>query len=663
MGHLDAEASLAARSAGAAAQGEDAAAAIAATRQGAAAGSGNPRVDNVRLALGDARYHRWCRGLDCGTFWSAHDTAVDDADEAAGRAGPPGSLSARGTGGAAAGAAGAAGGDEDDEDDDGGPAGAASDPAAREALRRAEAIAKAAAATAAAPTAEAMLDTAERTAGEAENEGFRGHVASMRGLLERARPLWSRPHARREAREAAGATMTRRWLRAGRRREARHAPDGRVLDAALDGLVRAFSLHDSAFGRTVGEGFARRRDHRRVHPRLPDPTDDGSIASFVLGRRVRLNYGGPPDGHTALHGAVRHGRAEVAMLLLTHHDPALLANGDVPPLPPRPRRDGDDARADPAREMPPPEPFRTSADAPPASTAEDDAMAAAGWGGDCEAAVPPSVRAMVLDKRPRADPDKHPAGQATPLCDACARGDSRVVSLLVHFGADLNLAGFKDQTPLLSAALAGHDHVLSILLKAGLPPRKAAAVEEEIARIRESYASRRRQIRGEADPDAAGEEEDGGGGAAGGGAPDVLGDAAASVQAAKADLDAALLGGGRGSSVPSRSPTDDGGEDSDGEEDGFTPDPSSPSAVGGRASRAKRALLEEWEECKTRGAGERMLAGRGASSRVSAVPALRRVLGMVEAQRAAERASRAAEDLPTALVESVSADDAEALAA
>ncbi|CAE7896133.1 ANK2, partial [Symbiodinium sp. KB8] len=510
---------------------------------------------------------------------------------------------------------------------------------ANEAAARAEAIAAAAAATSSAPSAEAMLDTAERTADQADNANFRSHVKDMRSLLVQSQPPWAKSRVPGLAQRAAGEAMTRRW----RKGVLRPGEEGavRVFRAALGGLREAFHLHDAAFGVSVGDGLARRRDHRVIHPRLPDPADEGASAGFVIGRRIRLNAHAPPDGRTPLHLAVRNGRAEVAMLLLSHHDPSL--------------------------------------DQPPRPTAEDVALAAAGCGGDCEAAVPQLVRSMVLQRRRRADPNMHPSGLATPLSDACSRGDSRLVSLLVHFGADLNQAGFKDQTPLITAALAGHDHILSILLRAGLPRHRAAAVDAEIARIRESYATRKQMAKGGGEAAAAAEAGGEAAAAATAGAGlDLVADAeaaleqgaAAEVASAKRELDEILLGrrrpgaGAAGGAVSAgskrASPRSDGAE-AEACDVALADIPDTlPAAVCG-PSKGRSSLLQDWADA-TQQAQELSAGLRGAASRVSAVPALRRVLGMVEAQRAAERASRAAQELPAALVVDASEVDTEALA-
>ncbi|KAA0157879.1 hypothetical protein FNF31_05692 [Cafeteria roenbergensis] len=695
VGARDAEAALAARSAGAAAKDDDAAAAVAAVGGPAAAAvaSRNPRLENIRLALGDARFHRWCDGLDCGTFWSVHDTAVDDAREvAAGRAAPGAALaSARGAA-PGRGGVGANGDDEEDDDDEeeeGAGAASGRGGPANEAAARAEAIAAAAAATSSAPSAEAMLDTAERTADQADNANFRSHVKDMRSLLVQSQPPWAKSRVPGLAQRAAGEAMTRRW----RKGVLRPGEEGavRVFRAALGGLREAFHLHDAAFGVSVGDGLARRRDHRVIHPRLPDPADEGASAGFVIGRRIRLNAHAPPDGRTPLHLAVRNGRAEVAMLLLSHHDPSLVLSGDAPPLPPPPVQqggaaaaDGDDedhggADGDAHATIPAPEAIHTSQDQPPRPTAEDVALAAAGCGGDCEAAVPQLVRSMVLQRRRRADPNMHPSGLATPLSDACSRGDSRLVSLLVHFGADLNQAGFKDQTPLITAALAGHDHILSILLRAGLPRHRAAAVDAEIARIRESYATRKQMAKGGGEAAAAAEAGGEAAAAATAGAGlDLVADAeaaleqgtAAEVASAKRELDEILLGrrrpgagaaGGAVSAASKRaSPRSDGAE-AEACDVALADIPDTlPSAACG-PSKVRSSLLQDWADA-TQQAQELSAGLRGAASRVSAVPALRRVLGMVEAQRAAERASRAAQELPAALVVDASEVDTEALA-
>lgn len=308
-------------------------------------------------------------------------------------------------------------------------------------------------------------------------------------------------------------------------------------------------------------------------------------------------------------------------------------------------------------------------------------MAAAGWGGDCEAAVPQMVRSLVLQRRRRADPNMHPNGLATPLSDACSRGDSRLVSLLVHFGADLNQAGFKDQTPLITAALAGHDHIISVLLRAGLPRHRAAAVDAEIARIREGYATRKQHAKDGAGA-AKGSDADGGTAAAaaageGGAGLDLVADAEAvlgqgpssEVADAKRELDQILLGRRRpvaGAAIsepkPVSKPASPRSDDAEDETRDVAladiPD-TLPSAACG-PSKGRSSLLQDWADA-TQQAQELSAGLRGAASRVSAVPALRRVLGMVEAQRAAERASRAAQELPAALVVDASEVDTEAL--
>jgi ankyrin repeat protein len=608
----DPEAALAAKAVRVGVEGDDAAAAIAASASSGASKE-STRLQNVRMALGDARYRRWCDGLDCGTFWSLHDTAVDDKEEAARRTGPP--MTARSTR------------RQDDDDDDVGVRPLSEqDEAAAAAAAKADAIARAAAEVSAAPNAEAMLRTAESTAMDAENPEFQNQVKGMRRLLSTSRPGWYSADlsTKLEARDAAAKHMTRRLgkhsgsVTASVKRRQELGQFTRVVSDLRQGVVS----NRAKFGDSLEVGLARKRDWRHIHPRLPDPMDEGNIASFAIGRKIRLNSLGHSDGHAPLLIAAEHGRAEAAMLLLSHHDPSLLHTADVPPLPPKP--DQQQARA-----LPPPEPMEIGDLAPPAISEEDDELRTAGWGGDCEALVPMAARTLVLDKRDRADPNQAPDGQATPLCVACTRGDSRIVSLLLHFGADPNKAGFKEQTPLINTAMAGHDHILCILLRSCLPRQFSLAVDEEIQRIKDRNIARRMGAvaleqaasTDDAPTDDRGEMEDDASPA------NILNDA---MQLAK----------------PSA---------------GFRPSRSeSPSSTGLGRSRARDAILSEWVGAiESREMAAR--TGKDAFARVSAVPALRKVLGMVEAERAAQRASRAAEEIPNAFVFEVTEDDLAAL--
>lgn len=376
-----------------------------------------------------------------------------------------------------------------------------------------------------------------------------------------------------------------------------------------------------------------------------------------------------------------------------------------------------------------------------------------------------------------ADPDMAPSNHPTPLCEACARGDERIVSLLVHFGASLTLQGHKEQTPLLAAALNGHDHVLAILLRAGLPRVHADAVQREIARIRESYAVRAARSRAErrakkaiagdqdeadadedGDADAEEEEEDLGGDdelaiedagqddgksssqrrtatsgpatspvaadstrspkqpAAGGFAASLP--ARIRAAAVSSQLTTTLPGGrgrpaftvilrggptaadlfnpsgGRGldsivdtaaedartTAVIADASTAASGDGAGGEGSllpaaallaltagagRFAAPATQPAAAGAviGTSSSRNEMLQEWLSRRSAAfGGDEAATGPGSMSRISAIPALRRVLGMVQAQQAAERAARAAAELPSTLTIRVEGEDADLLA-
>jgi predicted aconitase len=55
---------------------------------------------------------------------------------------------------------------------------------------------------------------------------------------------------------------------------------------------------------------------------------------------------------------------------------------------------------------------------------------------------------------------------------------------LLHFGADVNRQGKKDQTPLLSAVMASQEHLLPVFLCCFLPEETARRVEAAIEKIR-----------------------------------------------------------------------------------------------------------------------------------------------------------------------------------
>lgn len=175
------------------------------------------------------------------------------------------------------------------------------------------------------------------------------------------------------------------------------------------------------------------------------------------------------------------------MLLLSHHCPADLAAAAVPPVFPRPEVDEDGNQRPP----PPPPPVTLE---PPGGESRGDPRdrRLRSFAGEALRSIPEAYETLITPgRRHRADPDACPTGQNTPLCLACERGDGIAASLLLHWGADTNKAGRKEASPLLLAALKGHDHVLSLLLRVSLPERYARAVGRAIEVIRARYRVKR----------------------------------------------------------------------------------------------------------------------------------------------------------------------------
>lgn len=180
------------------------------------------------------------------------------------------------------------------------------------------------------------------------------------------------------------------------------------------------------------------------------------------------------------------GRTEIAYLLLSHFDPLKAATAEVPILPKKPRADdglpppgvpvpapGGGGAAVPAGPgapgagNPPPQQPPPPTIAGPASAARAALSAIAGASSVALAVPSESVMTasiprryevlseLMQESRDRSDVDLSPSGLHTPLCLACDRGDDRLVSLLLHWGADVNKDGRKEARPLLVAAMAG----------------------------------------------------------------------------------------------------------------------------------------------------------------------------------------------------------------
>jgi ankyrin repeat protein len=289
---------------------------------------------------------------------------------------------------------------------------------------------------------------------------------------------------------------------------------------------------------------ARVRPRGHIHPRLPPPVDYGTIAADALAIKVRLNVG-PVEGRTPLHVAAEKGRTEIAYLLLSHHNPALALTGEVPELPPKLEDDGPPGQPGggggqgaaaapggqanaPAAPAAPGAAGAGAAGAAAAAAAGPGGAAAGAAGGAAGAAAaapaPTVIPAAVLaaraalaaiaqqtayalavpvdiltapltarkeevlgellgERRDRADVDASPSGFHTPLCLACERGDDRLASLLLHWGADVNRPGKKEARPVLVAAMAGHEHILRLLLRTSCDIDSAKAVAGVIADI------------------------------------------------------------------------------------------------------------------------------------------------------------------------------------
>lgn len=242
------------------------------------------------------------------------------------------------------------------------------------------------------------------------------------------------------------------------------------------------------------------RNPTHVHSRLPDPIDYGFIASEAIGQTVRLNVG-PVEGRTPLVVACEKGRLEIVYLLLAHADPKEAASGTVPELPPP--KEADPAvttTADGATELEGaaaagPGAAATSASgeegAPRLSGRKQAAIQAAKMALSAIVAsskfslcVPTLLAAptctnikrrrelyssLLGAERDRVDVDLCVPGGHTPLCLASERGDDRLVALLLHWGADANKMGKKEAKPLLVASMAGHEHVIRLLLRTCTP--------------------------------------------------------------------------------------------------------------------------------------------------------------------------------------------------
>jgi hypothetical protein len=285
---------------------------------------------------------------------------------------------------------------------------------------------------------------------------------------------------------------------------------------------------------------SRPRPRGIVHPRLPPPFDHGELASQAIALRVRLNVGpvdkatllplpgaaAPADGggRTPLWAATELGRLECAYLLLSHHNPAAALAAEVPELPVAEEADvgGPGLQAAAGAGGPPAAaaaPVAEGAAAPAAGAVaaapvvaapvDPAAVAAAAIAAAARAAlsaiagmsapalaVPPEyllqgsgevggrreemlVELLGGEVRDRVDVEACPPGAHTPLCLAAERGDPLLVSLLLHWGADVNRPGKKDAPPVLVAAMAHQEGVLKVLLRAA----SAAGPAKEVATV------------------------------------------------------------------------------------------------------------------------------------------------------------------------------------
>lgn len=285
---------------------------------------------------------------------------------------------------------------------------------------------------------------------------------------------------------------------------------------------------------------SRVRPRNHVHVRLPEPFNYGVLAADAIAVKVRLNVG-PVEGRTPLHIAAERGRVEIGYLLLSHFNPSFSLTGDVPDLPKKiednspppipgnvPNGPNGGGGGNPGAPQPPPPGLPNPAH-PNAPNLAVNGNNGAAVPGNAPAAnnppvvvIPPSVLAaraalsaiasqaayalsvpievlntsltprkeellseLLGEQRDRAEVDAAPNGAHTPLCLACERGDDRFAALLLHWGADVNRPGKKEARPILVAAMAGHEHLLRLLLRSSCEIDAARAVAAAIREIQE----------------------------------------------------------------------------------------------------------------------------------------------------------------------------------
>eukprot|EP01138_Halocafeteria_seosinensis_P005986 gb/GECG01006119.1/.p1 GENE.gb/GECG01006119.1/~~gb/GECG01006119.1/.p1 ORF type:complete len:1025 (+),score=125.57 gb/GECG01006119.1/:1-3075(+) len=215
-----------------------------------------------------------------------------------------------------------------------------------------------------------------------------------------------------------------------------------------------------------------------IHPRIPDPIDYGRIAAAVVGVRIRLNVM-DKEGDTPLLSAVRKGHVAIACLLLSHHDPSLLFTGKIPRgMPPSDPREFQQWKHKAMEET-----LSERGSTPALPGSEVGLPGEIGAPGSA-IPMPDGYESYITETRDRCDPDLSPGSDYPPLCVAASRGDTRAVQLLLHFGADVNKQGKKDQNPLLCAVLANQEHLLPVFLCCCLPQETASRVEAAIEKIR-----------------------------------------------------------------------------------------------------------------------------------------------------------------------------------
>ena len=419
--------------------------------------SGAPRHERIAEARGDGRYRRWAGGLETGDYWSTVDTSRGKADaRVMGAALRP--LEALGLGTLRGGTG--------DTDEGVSPNTAAAGAAAAEDDG------------AASPTAGAGL--LQVGAG-----GIQGHALSNLAVAQ--------AEARAAASSARQRVMSARGQRApgdapwGLRGVSRGsgAAVGDDLDLSgvgwegggLDVSV-SHSLDASAgWGELFGAGAAS-RSKRFIHPRLPEALDLCRVGAAAVGARVRVAPANSA-GSTPLYDAARCGRVEIAAMLLTHHDPSLLHSGEG--FPGRPPTDPREYSAWLDKAI-----SRTTNARAGGPSLPGSPIGLPGPPGAPGSAVTVAedVLEYVAERRDKVDPDTPGPEGDTSLCVACARGDTRLVQLLLHAGADVNLQGSKEKPPLLEAARAGQEHIGRVGLRCCLARGEAERVDQAIEEIR-----------------------------------------------------------------------------------------------------------------------------------------------------------------------------------